>query len=230
MKTRISKLSFAVVDDNTVDLKNMASLIHIAFPGCQVSCFSDLYDFLNADNVYDLALLDVLFESITSIDLYEQTSRKTKCIIYTSTYPSMMEFAFNLKVTGFLIKTDPDEKNIEKLRRSVKNLSEVILIDTNIGSIQLPVNEIILVRIDNVHIRFQLTEGKSLVSRTLRLKDVQEQTRGSLIAADRKTLINPHHIKRIWNHIVYLDDNTEVYPSRRRYETIKHSFLRSNNL
>ena len=222
----MQKLTVAIVDASGPDLEKLCCLAEEVMPGCQLSCFYSLQSFAMQENVYDLVLLDVLTGGHTSIAFEEQIARKAGCILYTGTSLNMMEFAFHPKAAGFLVKTDPDVKNLAKMASVLRRLPKTIHVDTNCGPAWIPENRIIFAEKQGSYILLHLTAHRTLASRMMTLKELNEQTGNRLAQADRKTLINPCHIRKIHHHTVYLTEETEIRPSRRQLENIKELFLR----
>lgn len=175
-------LHFAICDDDTKDINILAAMIkkwagQVQGRNVLIRQFVSPYgllDALSSGDDFDIFFLDILMPEMTGITLGEQIQRRLDdpLLIYLTTSEDYYSDAFRLYAFQYLCKPIFKDSLFPVLDRAAsrcaKRKTNVFVLKTADGLVQIPLPSIIYVELLNHICHFHLADGQNLSSIYLR--------------------------------------------------------------
>ena len=220
----IGRIKVAVIDDVETDILKASYLVRKAIPECEVDSYLNLRAFVAANKNYDLTIMDVMIGDTKAFSFSEIVLARTEFIVYASIVKEAITLAFGPKVLGYLVKTDPDSVNVDKLKD---------IYDKYFGSfINIPRTDI---RVNARKIMYMISKGGNIYIHIEPDKVIEASrvTANSILdlkeypylhRVRRGMIVNLRYIRSISVNAVEMTDGMKIIPSRREYKQLFEAF------
>jgi DNA-binding LytR/AlgR family response regulator len=220
--------TIAIIDDCENDLQRLTEIIQAAGIDSQISCFSSAEKFINNNQSYAMAVLDIDLGDTNGIRLSKEISQRVSYIVYATALREKMREAFGYKVVGFINKCDTNETIIDCFKTIFEEyFMRLIHLDTANGQIDIQQQEIIYITLQGRFPTCCLNENRKIQLRKTTLKQIQEQLDPSVfIKINREELVNINMISSIEQDHINLVHGEILYMSRRSKKSIERAWLK----
>ncbi len=236
-------LKIAICDDEARAMERTAVLLgdylqerpHLA---AAVSAFESGRTLLAADQKvggFDLYLLDVIMPDGNGIQIGKalRDAGREGAIIYLTSSPDYAVDSYLTQAFFYLLKPVDKKQLFEVLDRAVETIqkrqNEAVIVNTAQGLRSVPLEDILYVERAERCIRYHLTGGGTVDSRTIR-GSFQEAVADLL--ADRRFIpcgvsfvLGLHHVKTMEKTAALLDSGGEVPLARASYGDVKRAWI-----
>lgn len=236
-------LKVAVCDDDAAELARAAELLKAFFAQrpevtAGLTSFSggeELVSALEQGADFDLYLLDVLMPELNGIETGKAIRRLGRDgeIIYLTSSPDYAVDSYLTQAFFYLLKPVREEQLFPVLERAVKVLqkrrSQATIVNTPAGLRSVPLSDILYVERVDRSMRYYLTGGEAVDSRTIR-GSFREELAG-LLADGRfapcgaSFVLGLHHVRSVEKGGVLLDSGTWVPVSRSAFVELKRAWM-----
>ena len=158
----VGDVKIVVADDEVLVLEHLVSVIEQAAPGAPIVQFSRASSLLEyaADNVIDVAFLDVQMPVISGVEMAEKLKifNPNINIIFVTGYDEYMTDAFKMHASGYIAKPatlDKVQRELHDLRYQIQDSRPKVSIHT-FGPFGAAVNE--------VPLRFAYAKSKEILA------------------------------------------------------------------
>jgi len=225
-------LRIAVCDDDAVELERASALLESYLEGrpqlsAHLSRFKDgwsLLDALEHGDTFDLYLLDVLMQGLNGIEVGKTIRQMGRdgAIVYLTASPDYAVDSYLTQAFYYLLKPVNREQFFEVLDRAVAALQErknqATIVNTPSGLRSIPLNDILYIERVDRFMRYYLTNGETVDSRTLRGSFREGLTAlltdGRFHLCGASFALGLHHITSVERNQAVLDSGGRVPVSR----------------
>jgi len=236
-------LKIAVCDDDAAELERAAALMEDYLKdrpqlSAGLTRFAGgwkLLDALEHGGDFDLYLLDVIMPGLNGIEVGKSIRRlgRDGAIVYLTSSPDYAVDSYLTRAFFYLLKPVDREQLFEVLDRAVALLQErkkqATIVNTPSGLRSIPLNDILYVeRVDRI-LRYYLTDGETVDSRTIRgslrdgLAGLLSDERFALCGAS--FALGLHHVKSVEKSEALLDSGVCVPVPRSAFADLKQAWM-----
>lgn len=228
-------MKIAVIDDEYYQLTKIKNSLLTQFPEADIACFSNLKEYDNTMEHYDLLLLDVELHKENGIQYIRTHPQKFTYVIYVSAYTENMIDAFDINVIGFIPKEELETRLPEKIKWAEKKLGylKAYKFSAKEGIIEVKENQILYFQIAYATVSMQLENQQDKISLNQRsLSGIKEVLSDDFFQINRTCIVNIRKIKHIKGkqHSVIIGDQ-ELLVSKRLWKAFveKYNLIRYYN-
>lgn len=235
-------LKVAICDNEAQELERAAALLRTFFAQkpdrASLTLFEsgeDLLAALERGEDFDLYLLDVLMPGMNGIEVGKAIRRRglDGMIIYLTASPDYAVDSYLTQAFFYLLKPVGEQALFEVLERAAQALQKrrngAVIVSTAAGLRSIPLNDILYVeRVDRA-MRYHLTGGETVDSRTIRgtfrqsVAALLEDGRFALCGAS--FVLGIHHVKSMEKGEVLLDSGDSVPVPRLVFPDVKRAWM-----
>ena len=224
------KFSVALVEDDRKFRDHFISLLTEMDEDVFCCSFDSAEAFLNDAREYDLAILDIDLNGMDGITLSKKLKpKKTKSIVFLTSYRDRMQEAFQQDVAAYIMKSEPEAVICQKFKRIINKLKETeyILVQSALGEMCLLKRNIICAYIENRRFYIASADGNVIQVYNPSFSQFALENEDHFVQCNRSCIVNPQHIQKIEDHDVFLTNWKREPISRLRYEQFKKNVIRT---
>ena len=203
------------------------------FSGAQVCLFSsgnELWRSVESGNFYDMFFLDIDMPGIDGLELGKRLNAACpkSIIIFVTNHEKYAIDAFDCDACGYLLKSCDDKKfsdTIEKALKRYRSINKNIYLDTETGSVAIPIDSILHVEYAGRQCRYYTDKGTYSIRRALTtaLKELEEF---GFIRIHQYRIVNLAKIRVIQKSSIQLTDDSTIELSRYRHNEVLQKYIK----
>lgn len=228
-------LQIAICDDEPNQIEYISSIAtkwaHTAGHSCNVHAFPSAEAFLfahEADNAFDILLLDIEMGEISGIALARRIREKGSRaeIIFITSHFEFAGEGYEVDALHYLTKPIAEEKLSEVLQKAAKRLSLTppsIIINCEGETLKLYESDILYVEAFLHYLCIYTDNGEYRVKESL--SSFEARIGAGFFRIHRSYLISLRHVTKISRTSVCINGKTELPLARGKYDAVNRAFI-----
>ena len=230
-------IHIAICDDDREELTRMAALLGQYQSSRQAALSCDLFhsgmELLESlrHTAYDAMLLDILMPGLTGMETAREIRTLTRDpkIIFLTSSPEFAVESYAVEAFSYLLKpasADSLFPMLDKLFRTLQKQEALLTLNRPSGVIRLPFSTIVMVEVDNKHLRFHLEDGRDVeIPGALSEYESLLLSRREFIKVHRAFVVNMDFIQSLGARELITFDHKSVPVSRLLQSQVRAAYL-----
>lgn len=230
------KLKIAVCDDNQVDQDYIID--YLREYSAQTEIIVEIQSFLSAEQFlfqyaeekdYQIIVLDIEMAKMNGVELAKKLREDNKDIqiLFVTGFSDYVLDGYEVNALHYLMKPVSKEKLFHVMDKAVSNLKveeKVFFVQEN-GEIQkIFIKNILYVEVFSHVCMIHTTEGT--IETKMSIRDLEQKLSDNFFRVHRSYLVNLACIKKIAKTEIFMDDQSCIPLSRRKYKDVNVAFIR----
>ncbi len=227
-------IRFAVVDDDTLMVNHIVSLVREWADEKGISCRIDEYPsaeaflFVHSDEKnFDILLLDIEMNGMNGVEMAKQVRLTDKLcqIIFITCYSDYIADGYDVAALHYLLKPQSKEKFCSVLNRAAEKLLEnerAVTITSADGTVRIPMHEI---RYIDVFGNYVTIHGKEDYTVKKTLSEIEKLLDNRFFRCGRGFIINLTCISRVTKSEIKLTDGSVLPYPKSSYEALNQAII-----
>lgn len=203
------------------------------FSGAQVSLFSsgnELWHSVESGNSYDMFFLDIDMPGIDGLELGKRLNATCpkSIIIFVTNHEKYAIDAFDCDACGYLLKSRNDKRfsdTIEKALKRYRSMNKSIYLDTEAGTITIPIDSILHIEYAGRQCLYYTDKGVYSIRRTLTAALAELEEFG-FVRIHQYRIVNLAKISVIQKTSIQLIDDSTIELSRYRHSEVLQKYIK----
>ncbi len=194
----------------------------------KIHTYDSAENFIFEMDQLDILLLDIQMSGITGMDLARKIREydKNLSIIFITGVSDYIAEGYDVNARHYLLKPVSEDKLNEVLDKALTSLQteeKFLMVDTDNGKIKINFRDIYFLESDGHYINVNCLDAIYQVKSSLAM--IEENLNMDFTKVHRSYIVNIKHISRITKSDIYLDNDTVIPLSRRRYQDVNQQFI-----
>ncbi|MGB4984907.1 MAG: LytTR family DNA-binding domain-containing protein [Erysipelotrichaceae bacterium] len=218
--------NIAIIDDEKFFIEEVFELLNNQIDDCHIASYDSASSFLMANQIYDLAVIDINMPKMDGIELSKRIKDNIKYIIFLTTNEQRMQDAFDYHVMGYVFKKEMHNKLVDLVKSIINKENKTI--NFTIDRLVFPFKEDDIYYIQKEVRRFYLyTQKQEYIVTEKSLESLRLRLSNAFSFINQSCIVNIDHIARRDDDVIMLDNGVKLYISRRfKKNFIKEYFIR----
>ena len=227
-------MKIAICDDSENDIRKIEEWIKEYFSvhnmkSPDIYIYHDGEEILSSNIIYDIAFIDVEMKLVDGITAGRYImDNNDECLIFMITsHGEYIDDALRFKAFRYMVKPIGHDRFFSNLHDAIKiyiTSNTKVIIETKTENRGFKASDIILFEADNHGLYVNTIKGRyKTVMKINCLEKILNMN--CFVRTHRSYIVNLEHVTRFDRSLVYLDDGSIAYLTRRKYNDFKHSFM-----
>ncbi|WP_208559196.1 LytR/AlgR family response regulator transcription factor [Marinilactibacillus kalidii] len=232
------KLTIAIVDDETIQIESMKSLIKRSAETLNLSV--ELLEFSSGEaflfeledhKAIDIVFLDIEMNQLDGLDVAKKI-RETEqglTIVFATAFAEYAVQGYDVQAMDYLLKPIHVDKIERVLTRHLEKkpaIKESIMIESNGERIKLFLENILFIEVNRRECTIHLKE--QIVTTNQTLKEISEKLTDDFIQTHRSYIVHVKYIDRLLKTDIKLSNGENIPLSRRLAKVVQEKFVDFN--
>ena len=203
------------------------------FSSAQISLFSsgdELWHSVENGHSYDMVFLDIDMPGIDGLELGKRLNETCpkSIIIFVTNHEKYAIDAFDCNACGYLLKSCDDKRfsdTIEKALKRYRSMNKSIYLDTEAGTVTIPIDSILHIEYAGRQCRYYTDKGVYSIRRTLTAA-LAELEKFGFVRIHQYRIVNLAKISVIQKASIQLIDDSTIELSRYRHNEVLQKYIR----
>lgn len=219
-------MKIAVLDDESIYIEKISTLIHEYFPYDSIDTYTSAADLIRRGKAYDLLVLDIEMPETDGITFAKNYAPLFNSILFVTSFDRYVFDSFLPNVKGFVVKDQINERLIPEIQKIKSERENSILFNTEVGVVTVPCSYIQYFYTEDTFVYLvTLTKKYSLTVKSLKQLPINYN---DYFFVSRSHLIKITNVLNLLKHTgsVEMKNRDIIKVSRRNWKYLIDAFMR----